>query len=80
MCIHCGWRPSTAPATIEATSKTWKGAQLIGIVGTAICVGIGMSFSDSPVDLPMKGLFGLAGGGFGMLFLYSRMMAWWDNG
>jgi hypothetical protein len=82
MCIHCGYQPRTPPpvTTIEATSKTWKGVQLIGLVGFAVCVGISTSFSDAPVDGPMKGLFGLMGGGFGLLFLCSRLMAWWDHG
>ena len=90
-CPHCGFSPSRAHQqmamqqpqhrvqTVEATSKQWKAGQAIGGIACAIgtmsfCGGIG---SESP-DAALVGLL-IGGLGF-LLYLGSRIAAWWHNG
>lgn len=86
-CPHCGYSPArvhqqTAPQrvqTVESTSKQWKAGQAIG--GIACVIGT-MSFcggaSSGSGDAAAVGLL-IGGLGF-LLFVGSRIAAWWYHG
>jgi hypothetical protein len=79
-CIHCGYRqesPTAEATTIEATGKSWKAMQAIGAVGGAVSLSLAYS---SDVGSGFQILFSFIGACCCFLYLYGRMMAWWENG
>jgi hypothetical protein len=77
-CVHCGYRHSTSPTvTIEVTSKMWKAAQAVGAFGAILSLmlrlGGHMNWEGNQLFETFIFLFTL-------LYISSRVMAWWENG
>jgi len=75
-CPHCGnplakLENAQEVTTIEATGKSWKFVQVVGVI--LIVVGLVALFSEVVAGLPL-GVVGV------VLYVVGRMGAWWQHG